>query len=292
MRAAGRHTIAYTTKSATFKIWNIADVHLMNKAAAIDQVEADIKTIQNDPYSFWLGGGDYADYISYRDRRFDPDSVAPDVKIEELGALFSAGIKRIAKMFSPIKHKCLGLLLGNHELTYARRSEQDDKHAWLCEELGVRNLGYCTLFDVVFTQCTGYKVPKLNPFGDKTPPGRIRTGSRWPIRVFAHHGAGYAQTPGGKLNRLIQFMHTFNADVYFCGHVHDQLGKRIGSISADTTCTRITDSERIGVISGSYLKTYKQNCTGYGEVKGYAPTTLGSAVVYITPAERKLRALV
>jgi len=216
MRAAGRHTIAYTTKSATFKIWNIADVHLMNKAAAIDQVEADIKTIQNDPYSFWLGGGDYADYISYRDRRFDPDSVAPDVKIEELGALFSAGIKRIAKMFSPIKHKCLGLLLGNHELTYARRSEQDDKHAWLCEELGVRNLGYCTLFDVVFTQC----------------------------------------------------------------------------ISADTTCTRITDSERIGVISGSYLKTYKQNCTGYGEVKGYAPTTLGSAVVYITPAERKLRALV
>jgi hypothetical protein len=42
------------------------------------------------------------------------------------------------------------------------------------------------------------------------------------------------------------------------------------------------------VISGSYLKTYAQGVTSYGEQKGYEPTTLGAAWVAIKPQTRDI----
>jgi len=68
-----------------------------------------------------------------------------------------------------------------------------------------------------------------------------------------------------------------------CGHVHDQEGVRIVTIGADQTCTRLVQRHRLGVISGSYLKTYAAGVTTYGEQRGYAPTTLGAATVEINP---------
>jgi hypothetical protein len=46
----------------------------------------------------------------------------------------------------------------------------------------------------------------------------------------------------------------------------------------------------VGVISGSYLKTYAQGVTTYGEQKGYEPTSLGAAWVQIHPESRRLEA--
>ena len=282
MEAAGQRWIVHPSRSDVIKIWNLSDLHIINAACAVRDIERDVETIRNDPCSFWLGGGDYCDFIGYTDKRFDPDSVADWVSVQDLSRLGDVGYRRIRDMLYPIRHKCLGLLLGNHEKKYLQHKEQADRQAWLCQELELPangNLGYCSIFDVLFVRASCAE-PTC---AWSRPKGVNRSKTQLKMRVFAHHGAGFAQTPGGKLNRLIQFMQSFNADLYFCGHVHDQVGRREPTLGCNADCSKITKHERLGLISGSYLKTYAQGVCTYGEQRGYRPTCLGAAWAEINP---------
>ncbi|HUT44006.1 MAG TPA: metallophosphoesterase [Desulfobacterales bacterium] len=277
MECRGTQYIQYPSRASMFKIWNLADLHIGAKACALEWIKKDIKEIRDDPYSFWIGGGDYAEYIGKGDKRFDCDAVADFITVSDLGRLGKVLITQVRDILEPIKHKCLGLLFGNHEKSYQKWQEQEHLHSWLCEELEVLNLGYSAFLDVVFVR--NGKQPKII----NTP---VRAESSQKFRFHVHHGAGFATTPAGKLTRLIRFMTYFDADIFMLGHVHDQQGRREVQIAANQACDKLITKTKLGVISGSYLKTYKQGVTTYGEQKGYAPTVLGSAVVTIIPDKR------
>jgi len=247
------------------------------------KIGEDITEIQNDPNSFWVGGGDYAEYISKADRRFDPECMADWVTVRDLGKLGKVLKNKTYELFKPIKHKCLGLAYGNHEDSYQKWNEQQDLHSSLCVDLDVPNLTYSALFDVVFIRSG--EEPRILDAGDHSNHVGRRTG----YRIYVHHGAGAATTPGGKLTRLTQFMESFDADIYFIGHVHGQQGLKIPRLGADDTCMRIIEKERLGMIAGSYLKTYKQGTVSYGEKKGYRPAHLGASIVLITPDKREMK---
>lgn len=284
MEAAGTRFVSYVRSDSKFKVWLLSDLHLMNKNCAIKEIKSDIKKIQKDPHSIWIGGGDYVDYIGYTDKRFDPDSVSEDVSVSDLGQLGQRGIELCSEIFFPIKEKCLGLLLGNHEKKYQLKNEQEDLHDRLCDNLEIRNLGYSCLIDLSFIKNKEW-ASGLIPQEIEEPDGPKET-----FRIFAHHGAGYAQTPGGKMNRLIQFMNSFRADIYFCGHVHDKIARREPQLGANTLCNKIISHDRLGVISGSYLKTYEEGTCSYGEQRGYRPTSLGGIYIEIKPDNRELSA--
>ena len=157
-------------------------------------------------------------------------------------------------------------------------------HAWLCEELGVPDLGYSTIFDIVFRRVPRLKKVRLRWQADDS------TGDSWTTRVFAHHGAGYAQTPGGKLNKLIQAMDYFpHADLVLLAHVHDQKAQRMPRLDGNTHCTEIVAHDQVGAIAGSYLRTYGEGPAGYGEQKLYRPVPLGATVVTFRPNVRQMR---
>ncbi len=287
MQAAGKRWITYPSRCDKFRLWNIADIHLGNCGTERKHLMRDIAAIRDDPYSLWIGGGDYADYIGIKDKRFDPSVLDNDIMVSDLGQLGYVLTKRVKELFEPIKDKCLGLAFGNHEDKYQKTQEQMQLHQWLCTELGVANLGYSAFLDAVFvrSRCSG---PTIQP----KPPARTVSSSTAAYRIFVHHGTGGATTPGGKLNRLLKFMHDFRADIYFVGHVHDALSKRLPRIGADATCTEIVEHDSIGVVAGSYLRTYTQGITGYGEIKGYSPVPLGATYVEITPDRREMHARV
>ena len=284
MEVAGKWYLTYPSRTNTFEIWNLADLHLMNKGCAEDEIREDVEKIRTNPYAYWVGGGDYVDYIGYTDKRFDPDSISPDVTVADLGRLGKAGMDRAVSILSPIKDRCLGLLYGNHELSFMKDKQQQQNHGWLCTELGVINLGYCAFFDVIFERIGILPFPVLS-----RSPQNHGFSTTWSQRFFVHHGSGFATTPAGKLNRLLQFMNAFDADIYMCGHVHDQKGQRIIKIGANADCTKLIAHNKIGVISGSYLKTYQEGVTSYGEQRGYSPTVLGSARVFITPDKGEVK---
>ncbi len=285
MEAGGRHYIIHGSRNNVFRIWNLADLHLLNKACAESEIDEDVEEIKNDPFSFWIGGGDYAEYIGPRDRkRWDPDAVSEKITVADLGRLGKRTAEIVRDKFKPIAHKCIGLVYGNHEDNYMIEKSQQELHSWLCQELGVLNLGYCALFDIAFVRSGKVKIPYLS----RAAPTKSDSTTQYIRRCFIHHGTGFATTPAGKLNKLLQFMDAFEADIYFCGHVHDQIGKRQNRITANEDCTKILAQDKIGVISGSYLKTYQQGVTTYGEKKGYRPTVLRSAYVRIDPEQKKV----
>jgi hypothetical protein len=279
MQASGKRWITYPSRNSAISMWCFGDLHLGNQATELDRLRRDIKKVEADPGAFWVGVGDYCDYIGVGDKRFDPACLPDDLLARDLGQLGAHFTKLVRDLFSPIKHKCLGLALGNHETKYQRANQQEHLHGWLCTELGVPNLGYSALFDVAFVRMTGGSEPKLL----FKPPTAKDRGNTFTRRFYIHHGAGAAATPGGKINRLIGFMQAIEADVYIIGHVHDQVAKRLVRLGADEDCTKLTERVKLGVVSGSYLKTYAQDCTSYGEEKGYSPTALGAIRIEVMP---------
>jgi predicted phosphodiesterase len=283
MIAAGKKYVWHSSRSDTFKLVYFSDLHWLAKACAEKEVLRTRDEILADPFTFWIGGGDYGEFIGFGDaKRFDPDAVSERVSVKDLGRLGKVTYTQIRDLFEPIKHKCLGLIVGNHEQQYMRRLQQEDLHGWLCTELGVADLGYSCFMDVVFCRTAGAKNGPI--LTDR--PGKERHDQSF--RVWCHHGAGAAQTKGGKINRLTSFMRNFDADIFFMGHVHDQMGARLQVLEANADCTKLTNRTKIGVVSGSYLKTYAQGVTSYGEMKGYEPTTLGAAHVQIRPDTREV----
>ena len=284
MEAAGKRYIVHPSRSDTFRIWSLSDLHLLSAACDEAHLKRDINEIRDDPLSFWIGGGDYADYIGYKDKRFEPKTMAPWVKVCDMGEIGRVGTEKVRDLFEPIKHKCLGLVLGNHEDSYQRFTDHTDQHAWLCHELGVPNLEYSALLDVIFV-----RQPRSKPRLQTVPPAR--GGSHQRFRLYIHHGAGGAVTPGGKLNTLIRFMKQFEADIYFIGHVHDKVARLEPMLGANEACDRLVAHERVGLISGSYLKTYAEHITTYGEKRAYPPTSLGATRVEIHPETRAVTAM-
>jgi hypothetical protein len=286
MNAQGQRYVVYDG-DPTFDIWHFSDLHLFSQACSINRLMNDISACRANPYGLALGGGDYCDFINYHDKRFDPDSVESALRVRDLGRLGKLGVTRVKKLFMPIRHKILGMAQGNHEFLYAKYTEYQDLHKDMCTRLRVPDLGYCSLFDLIFIRCPG-ATPRLLELGEGIPS----FDESHTYRIFVHHGAGFASTPGGKMNRLIGFMNSFRADIYFCGHVHDQVARREPVISADNNCKNLVAHDRIGVISGSYLKTYDQNSITYGEQRGYHPVALGAARVLIRPMTDEKWALV
>lgn len=292
MEAAGKRYVAIpNTQDTSINIWGLGDIHLGNPGCDLKNARRDVAAVEADPNSFWIGLGDYADYISVKDKRFDAESLDDGAKLN-IGRLGRYYAEQIRDLFAPIKKKCLGLIFGNHEHKYMIYQEQADLHSWLCSELETPNLRYSSIFDVVFVRGkrSGKGGDSASPQLVKERDERDKTTSN-SFRFYCHHGSGGAVTPGGKLNTLIKHMEIVpSADVVMIGHVHDQKAQRLVTLDADATCSKIVERQRVGVICGSYLRTYTSGVTSYGEVKGYRPTSLGPARVTINPARREIRA--
>ena len=149
MQPSGKRYIIYRSRrDPPFNFWNVADLHTFNRACAKDRLAKDLNDIKNDPSAFWMGGGDYGDFIGLDDKRFDPDCVSEAVSLRDMGKLGRAQVEHVRDLFKPLAHKCAGLLKGNHEKQFELHARQGELHDWLCVELGVPNLEYCAFFDL------------------------------------------------------------------------------------------------------------------------------------------------
>jgi len=262
-----------------------------NRACAIEKFKKDVREIKKDPYSFWIGIGDMADFISPKDPRFDASCIDDKMlKASEMGSMGYQLIRQVRDIVKPVAHKCLGMGTGNHEYRYMREQDQQQLHHWLCTSLQVPDLEYSSFMDLSFVKIKGRGKPELKPISwsrfkaSKTHNlSNVQT-----FRLFTHHGAGSANTPGGKLNRLKQFMNGFDADIYAIAHVHGQTVLVDTTIAADATCKNLVDKVKIGIITGAYFRTYNQGATTYAEIKGYMPSTLGAVQLTIQPARRRV----
>lgn len=282
MEATGCRIITYGKEDAVFSIYDVADVHLMNRGVAKNKLQADIEKIRKDPYSLFVIGGDYADWIFPGDPRFDFEALDPNLKAIDLAQFAALVSQMVIRTFKPISDKCLGICLGNHEQKTLSRASLKNIHDEICKGIGAPNMGYSGWFDLYFVYQKGFKGVKVIQ-SDK-PPKKFTS----KIRVFIHHGMGAANTAGGKINKLKQLVDMVEADLVMMGHVHEEFAKKFLRLSPNENCTEIREKVTMGLITGSYLRTYASGFVGYGEAKGYSPAALGATRAIYPPKEMSL----
>jgi len=255
------------------KITPIGDVHIGGKDCDKKLLDACIEKISSDENHYWIGMGDFGEFINFRDKRFDPSELDEEIRTEDLCRLPRVQSEMIARRLAKIKSKCLGLLCGNHEETIRLRHEQDihwnlchavydPENDWGIQSANGYDLGYSAIIRL-----------RIN---------RLQTSRS--VAIYCHHGAGGGRKTGGKVNRLEDIAITFpDCGIYLMGHVHDKAAWIKPSLHiADRTDTLIEKFRAFG-ITGTFKKTYQQYGRGYGEKVMYPATALGVISFTIHP---------
>jgi len=244
-----------------FRLYPLGDIHIGTKHCAEDKVKEKIKEIGGNPLAWWIGMGDYAEFISPKDKRWDSKVISEWVDQDNIA---EDQTKRIVDLFTPIAGKCIGLLAGNHENSI-RRYNHDNVQKNICERLSVTNLGYSAWIKFIFRRSGG--------------EGHV-------IKSVFSHGAGCAITKGAKINRLERFMDAFNARIYAIGHMHDIIVDSNRAYLDLDTNNKIRQMTKVGAVTGCWFRTYTQGVqASYGEERNYPPTALGCPVFTIIPSE-------
>ena len=260
-------TINYKMGAGDFKVYPLGDTHIGTKHCTESDIEKIIAEIHNDSQAIWVGMGDYGEFITPNDKRWDSKVVSEWLK-DEQDNIPEAQTDYLEKLFSPIKNKCIGLLEGNHEDSI-RRFLHVDVQKNLCKRLDVANLGYSAWVKLRFA--------------------RENSNEHHVYKCVFSHGSGWAITPGAKMNRLQRFMNAFDARVYGMGHMHDIITNSVPYLELSDS-NIIRQKERVGAVTGCWVKAYAQGiAASYGEKRGYPPTSLGCPVFTINPTTDTVR---
>lgn len=268
--------VPFKQSNSIFKLFCFGDIHAGTIHCVEDRVKAKVNEIAKERNAYWIGMGDYGEFITPRDKRFDPNqkSIAEWVEPDNVA---ECQTKWIVDLFKPIKNKCVGLLYGNHEDSM-RIYNHDNVHKNICDRLGVDNLGFSTFVRFFFRR-------------ENSNESHIISG------VFTH-GSGWAVTPGTKMNTLLRFMNSFggrNVLMYGYAHVHDIIAtpKAYMTVSdAQYDQAKIKEQTEWGATTGSWFRTYTRGViASYGEKKVYPPTAIGCAKFVINAMTGEVEAM-
>lgn len=202
--------------------------------------------------------------ITPSDKRWDIEVISDWVEPDNIAHCLE---RRVVELLEPIKHKCLGLLEGNHEDSI-RIHNHDDIQKNICEALSVKNLSYSCYYRLIFRRGKGH--------------------SHYSVVCMFTHGNGAPRTKGARMMNLLATMNEFEADLYAKGHLHDIITYPRPYLKLGLK-NKIIESHRVGAITGSWVRSYKQNVpASYAEKAGYPPSAVGCPVFKIDPDERTL----
>ena len=259
-----RKEINIKKRSEQVYILPIGDIHLGNKFVDMEKLKKLIQFIKDTPNYYWLGMGDYCECINFSDIRFDPFFIA-DWCQDHLDDLPKIQAQYFCDLFSPIRHRCLGLLAGNHE-DLIRRKYHQDTMGYICTTLSLPCLSTQAIINVVFKRCKQRKL----------------------LRIFAMHGYGGTRTETASLGKIIKKGNEFEADIYLMGHDHFKISHIKILITSNLSSEPIgVECKRIFAVTGTFLKIYnKSEKSSYAERMSYPPVISGCLRIIVEPFRR------
>lgn len=270
-----RHTIHYTrydSRSDSFRLLLIGDCHLGNKHADERLLKQLAERLNNEPNSYWVGLGDYADWINLRDPRFDPDELPVWMfGADELSDIAKAEAERFLSIMGPTREKCLALCSGNHEEAILAHSERD-VYSMILDGLSVKGCDHRL-------DHRGFLTWR---FGQMAGP---KEGGVVSIRFFLTHGSGGGGTPGATANRLQALANQVDGvDVVVAGHTHraQHLSK---SVLRPGSKTGPVHRDLVHMVSIPALCADMR----YAEARDMAPLATGWTELEIIPDRRTIR---
>lgn len=284
-----RRSIEHKSRTDTFTLYPIGDVHLGSAACDEALFKRTINRIKDDPAALVILMGDIIDGIGRTgdDFRYRHKTLAPWLAaMEDIDDVFDEEVNRAVSLLEPIASKVIAFLNGNHEDKVEQKRGVNvywsmvDKIA----EAGGQKpadiaLGYNGFIRLKFKRTFHDKAP-ANWHGSK--------GTSWPLDIYATHGFGGGKMPGSKANNMFHMMGAVQADLYLMGHVHELM---------TVSKTILKPSDKIlpnvethwGVVCGSFLQgQIEPSKRGrpretYGELKGLPTLPIGHPVIHIEP---------
>lgn len=236
----------------------LGDVHLGNASVDIVKLKGTIDYIRNKTNCYAVLMGDLADAIMTNDKRFDPESVAPEFR-KDIGNLAFAEYEMLKDLLMPIREKILVGIRGNHDETL-RLKYNVDFSGWLHKELKVPLVSNTAFLVIKFDR---------EQFHTQT------------LTFFLNHGWSATRKTGGNVNSIEDLAGSFEADVYLLGHSHKLFVT--SKIKLSVAGEHIKEKKQFFANTGTFLKTYAEGCSNYGEKGGYTPLKTGVIKFSIYP---------
>lgn len=223
------------------KLIPVGDIHLGDPSCDTKLLEGTIDYIKNSKDTISIGMGDYMNCAT--------TTSVSDTYLSKMTP--QQEYNAILEYLTPIKHKLVGLLIGNHEWRVWKESGVNLVKT-LAKDLEIPYLGWAVFLKV--------------SVGTNPDPRRNQS-----YVIYATHGNSSAWTPEGKIRAVRRLAEGFNADVYLMGHLHDvavEIDERL-AVDKRLKCTKRKKSYY--VITGHFLD-YQDS---YAEMKAMKPSKKG-----------------
>lgn len=261
--------IIYESRSDVFRMVPLMDIHAGNAACDEKLLRETVADIASDPFTFWVGGGDMAEYINRKDPRYEAESEAS--WLWGRGDIAKAEREWLLDTLAPIAPQCKGLLTGNHEDSILHHQERD-VYASVCEGMAQRlpkddqglMLGFSGFLRLIFLRGDS---PRANA---------------WTVDLFLTHGWWAGRLYGnGELN-LERVFGWVDADMVLAGHDHKRRAFGISKVRPKKNGT-VEQVDGFCCSGGSFLGR-----AGYAEKRGYRPLPVGPLEIYFTPDKHRI----
>lgn len=246
----------------------IGDIQLGSPGVDKDRLRRHIKWgVEHNV--FWLGMGDYTDFLSPSNRRYLKNAGLYDTATDLIEQWSRQQLDELKDILAPTRGMWLGLHEGHHYFQYEDGTTTDTE---LARYLDAPFLGTCAVTRLHFAEKT-HKVECL---------------------VWSHHGEGGGQDP---LNRLLKVAPGFpQVDIFVQGH-NTQIDARPKDniwFYGGPGRLRMRDRTQMFVASGGFMRGYQQGSRHAGRAQGsyvekgmMRPTAIGGPLITVTPRHRQ-----
>jgi len=202
VRLIHRRTV-YQSTADTFRLVVLADTHLGNLAADEKALRYITNDIAQDERAYWLGLGDYCEFINLHDPRFSVDSLpAWLMGRDQLRDIGRAEVDRFLSYTRPIAGKCVGLCEGNHEAAILQHSE-------------------CDVYGRIIEGLAADDDHRLDHRGMVSWQFDRNGGGSWTMNIFASHGSGGGRAETASTAAVTRLADQVDGvDVVLMGHLH------------------------------------------------------------------------
>ena len=225
--------------------------------------------IANEDNCYWIGMGDYCDFINIRDPRFESEALASWVKMADLTDLARAQRDRFLDIVKPIAHRCLALAEGNHEQGIKKHYERDIYHEIVS---GVKEAGGFGADRPLAVGIYGWLL--LHFYRKKTKAAGAL------VKLNLHHGFVGGKLAGAKALNMQRWLWTHECDLALFGHSHNT-GAQVETIEYVNRAGKVSQRRAIGAYCGTFLEM-----AAYAERKGFFPAPTGHIEVIIRPGAK------
>jgi predicted phosphodiesterase len=255
----------------TFRIVPLADVHIGSAACNEKLLRSVVQRIKDDDRCYWIGLGDYCEFVNRSDKRFSTSALADWLRVEHLGDIARAQRDRFLDIIKPIADRCLAIVGGNHEWAIKQHYERDILYEIVSEIK--KAAGHPADYRLCFDSC-GWLVLTF-----RREAGRTRR----TLRIYLHHGFVGGKLAGAKALNMQRWLWTHDADLVLFGHSHNT-GIQVEAVESVTTAGKILFQHRIGAYAGTFLRGAE-----YAQRKGYFPLPLAHVEVVLRPGAVEYR---